>query len=163
MPGSLAGSSFLLADANDGTHASLADVLVHSGPCPVADARAVLASDFDRLPGLTVVAVACSPGRCLVGDRTGDVIVLPCVSAELAGAGAYLWLLAGRRLGLLRMVAPRGQGIQPGTGPLYPQTAGRAAQVECFDQLGTGGTEITLELSDLGERHQYIGLIGGRT
>jgi hypothetical protein len=132
---------------------SLADAVSTPAVPGHADGRAVLATLFDRLPGLTLAVVPVEAAGLLLGDHLGDTAVIGDGHAELAAVAAYLWLITGRRLAALASI----KGIERGLDARQHLSADVGEQLRCFEEVPPGTLDVVL--GDVGQRKQYVRLV----
>lgn len=136
---------------------SLADVIVHKGRFCLADARAGIAEDFARLPGLTVAAARLDGDRLVVGDRRGGIAVIR-ATPEAGAIGAYAWLRSGRVLARLGSVRP----VEARPDPIRPRAGDLRVELQRLRQIAAGGHRIVVVLGHVGETDQDVRFIGLR-
>jgi hypothetical protein len=132
---------------------SLADAVMAPAVAGHADGRAVLATLFDRWPGLTLAVVPVEAAGLLLGDHRGDTTFVGDGPAELAAVATYLWLITGRRLTALASI----KGIECGLHARQHLSADVGQQVGRFEEVPPGTLDVRLR--DFGQREQHIRLV----
>ena len=132
---------------------SLADAVIAPAVPGHADGRAVLATLFDRWPGLTLAVVPVEAAGLLLGDHRGDTTFVGDGPAEPAAVAAYLWLITGRRLTALASI----KGIERGLHARQHLSADVGEQLRRFEEVPPGTLDVVL--GDVGQRQQHIRLV----
>lgn len=138
--------------------ASLADAVIAPPSPDQAGGRAVLATLFDRLPGLTAATVPIGATGLLLGDRGGDTTLIGDGPAELAAVAACLWLFTGRRLNALASITVVERG-ECGLRALERGSTDLGQQLDRLDQVPPGAVRLIVALGHLGQYQQYVRLV----
>lgn len=138
--------------------AALADGVIAPPSSDHAHGRAVLATLFDRLPGLTAAAVPIGAAGLLLGDRVGDTTVVGRGPGELVVAAACLWLITGRRLSALASITVL-ERDECGPRSLERGSADLGQQLDRLHQVPAGSSRLVVVTGHVGQRQQHVRLV----